>query len=86
MPVVAVNRVGLAAGAAEATEGAECGVSSVGCGAQGELLARAGHEREVLIRTIDRDRTDKVRRIWPYLRDRRIDAYADLSLRYRDKR
>jgi len=86
IPVIAVNRVGFEADPSEATAGAEFWGSSFVCGPQGELLARAGHEREVLITTIDRDRTDKVRRIWPYLRDRRIDAYADLSLRYRDKR
>jgi len=33
---------------------------------------------------VDLARVEKVRRIWPYLRDRRIDAYADLSKRYRD--
>ncbi|MDT8439989.1 MAG: acyltransferase, partial [Wenzhouxiangellaceae bacterium] len=51
---------------------------------QGELLAQAGAEAEVLLAHIDRKRGEQVRRIWPFFRDRRIDAYADLSRRWRD--
>jgi N-carbamoylputrescine amidase len=52
-------------------------------GPQGELLAQAASERpEVVLATIERRRTEDVRRIWPFLRDRRIDAYADLVKRY----
>ena len=54
-------------------------------GPQGELLARASvGERELLIADVDLARSESVRRIWPFLRDRRIDAYADLLKRYRD--
>lgn len=84
IPVVAVNRVGFEADPSEATAGAEFWGSSFACGPQGELLARAGSERQTLVTTIDLSRSEKVRRIWPYLRDRRIDAYSDMTLRYRD--
>ena len=42
-------------------------------------------EDEVVIATLDLQRSETVRRIWPFLRDRRIDAYDDLTLRYRDE-
>ncbi|MFW5723689.1 MAG: carbon-nitrogen hydrolase [Halochromatium sp.] len=55
------------------------------CGPQGEVLARAPADAEqLLIAEIDLRRSEQVRRIWPFLRDRRIDAYADLSKRWRD--
>jgi N-carbamoylputrescine amidase len=54
-------------------------------GPQGEVLAEAGSEGpEVLLAEVDLDRSEQVRRIWPFLRDRRIDAYQDLLKRYRD--
>ena len=52
---------------------------------QGEFLAKASTgDCEVLIADIDLRRSEAVRRIWPFLRDRRIDAYADLLKRFRD--
>jgi N-carbamoylputrescine amidase len=49
------------------------------------MLAQAGTEdRELLVAEIDMARSENVRRIWPFLRDRRIDAYGDLLKRYRD--
>ena len=54
-------------------------------GPQGELLAEADTESQTLLCVeIDMARSEHVRRIWPFLRDRRIDAYADLTKRYRD--
>jgi len=54
-------------------------------GPQGEVLAEAGIEApELLLAEIDMRRSEQVRRIWPFLRDRRIDAYSDLLRRYRD--
>jgi N-carbamoylputrescine amidase len=53
-------------------------------GPQGEFLAEAGGEATILTAEIDMARSEHVRRIWPFLRDRRIDAYQDLLLRYRD--
>lgn len=84
LPVVAVNRVG--------TESAPVGTgaqrfwgSSFVAGPQGELLAQADSDKEeTLVVAIDCARSERVRRIWPFLRDRRIDAYGDLLKRYRD--
>ena len=53
-------------------------------GCQGETLAQGGETGELLIADIDMHRSEQVRRIWPFLRDRRIDAFADLTRRYRD--
>ncbi|GIX36288.1 MAG: apolipoprotein acyltransferase [Lysobacteraceae bacterium] len=59
--------------------------SSFVAGPQGEILAEAGtDEVTILLATVDLDRSEKVRRIWPFLRDRRIDAYGELLRRYRD--
>lgn len=54
------------------------------CGAQGEILARADDRAATLIAEIDSGRTEAVRRIWPFLRDRRIDSYGPLVQRFRD--
>ena len=55
------------------------------CGPQGEYLARADRDQEqTLVVDLDMARSEEVRRIWPYLRDRRVDAYQDLTKRYRD--
>jgi N-carbamoylputrescine amidase len=53
------------------------------CGAQGEILARAESGKEaVLTADIDMSRTKAVRDIWPFFRDRRIDAYGEITRRY----
>jgi len=60
--------------------------SSFISGPQGEILAEAPTDSAaVLMHDVDLSRSEDLRRNWPYLRDRRIDAYADLSLRYRDQ-
>lgn len=85
IPVVSVNRIGFEEDPSAQTAGARFWGSSFAAGCQGELLASAGQDREeVLLVEIDRARSEAVRRIWPYLRDRRIDAYDDLLRRYRD--
>ena len=54
-------------------------------GPQGEILAQAPVDEETtVVVSIDLKRNEEVRRVWPYLRDRRIDAYKDLLKRYRD--
>uniref|UniRef100_UPI0035ADFE03 nitrilase-related carbon-nitrogen hydrolase n=1 Tax=Thermomonas sp. TaxID=1971895 RepID=UPI0035ADFE03 len=58
--------------------------NSVVLGPQGELIAEAGTEPTLLLAEVDMQRSEHVRRIWPFLRDRRIDAYGDLVKRYRD--
>lgn len=78
IPVVAVNRVG--------TEGNQIfwGGSFV-AGNQGELLFKGSHDKEeVTVVPVDFGRTDTVRMHWPFLRDRRIDAYGDIGKRYID--
>jgi N-carbamoylputrescine amidase len=54
------------------------------CGPQGELLARAGEEPELLLASVKRKRTEELRRIWPFFRDRRIDAYGAILQRFDD--
>ena len=85
IPVVSVNRVGFEPDPAGAGAGIDFWGSSFVAGPQGEILAQSGNaDEEVLIVEIDKGRTETVRRIWPFLRDRRIDAYGDLVRRYRD--
>jgi N-carbamoylputrescine amidase len=85
IPVLSVNRIGFEDDPSGQTAGAHFWGSSFAAGCQGEMLADAGQDREeVLLVEIDRARSEAVRRIWPYLRDRRIDAYDDLLRRYRD--
>jgi N-carbamoylputrescine amidase len=85
LPVLACNRVGFEPDPSGVGRGAQFWGSSFAAGPQGEFLARASDsEPELLVVRIDKTRTDAVRRIWPFLRDRRIDAYGDLVRRYRD--
>lgn len=85
LPVVAVNRVGWEPDPSGATKGIQFWGSSFVAGPQGELLARAACDRpENLVVEVDMERSENVRRWWPFLRDRRIDAYADLTRRFRD--
>jgi N-carbamoylputrescine amidase len=84
LPVLACNRVGYEPDPSGATRGTTFWGSSFVAGPQGEILARAGESAEVLVADLDLGRSEQVRRMWPFLRDRRIDAYADLTQRYRD--
>ena len=85
LPVLSVNRVGLEPDPSGQSPGAMFWGSSFVAGPQGEWIARAGTEgEEVLVTDIDLARSEAVRRIWPFLRDRRIDDYDDLTKRYRD--
>ncbi|WP_372966077.1 carbon-nitrogen hydrolase [Marinobacter sp.] len=85
LPVIAPNRVGTEPDPAGHTAGIRFWGNSFICGPQGEFLARADDQQEcILITTLDRNRTESVRRIWPYFRDRRIDAYGDILKRVRD--
>ncbi|GAP67082.1 hypothetical protein MBSD_n2398 [Mizugakiibacter sediminis] len=84
LPLLACNRTGFEP-APDGGRGLQFWGSSFVVGPQGEFLARAGSERrELLFAEIDLARSERVRRIWPFLRDRRIDAYGDLLKRYRD--
>ncbi|MGM0988591.1 MAG: carbon-nitrogen hydrolase [Pseudomonadota bacterium] len=84
LPVVVANRVGHEPDPSGATPGIDFWGGSFICGPQGELLAHGGQEAERMLVTLDMGASEEVRRIWPYLRDRRIDAYGDLTRRYRD--
>ena len=85
IPVIAVNRVGLEADPSNQTGGITFWGNSFVCGPQGEMLYQASNNKEVMeILDIDGERTENVRRWWPFLRDRRIDNYDDLNKRFRD--
>ena len=84
VPLLACNRTGFEA-APDDGRGLQFWGSSFVAGPQGEILAQAGADKpELLIADIDMARSENVRRIWPFLRDRRIDAYDDLLKRFRD--
>ena len=82
--VAAVNRVGLEQ-PEEGQPGLEFWGSSFIAGPQGEIIARASTgQEEILMAEVDLERMEDVRRNWPFLRDRRIDAYGDILKRYLD--
>ncbi|MGV8942191.1 MAG: carbon-nitrogen hydrolase [Lysobacter sp.] len=83
LPVLSCNRVGHEPSPL-GTSGVDFWGNSHVLGPQGEFLAEAGSEPEILMAEVDMQRSEDVRRIWPFLRDRRIDAYGDLLKRYRD--
>lgn len=84
LPLIAVNRVGLEPDPSGQTKGIKFWGSSFVCGPQGEVLAKAptDSETEIMVQ-IDMHRSEQVRRWWPFLRDRRIDAYDDILKRFR---
>lgn len=85
VPVLVCNRTGFEAAQDNPEQGIQFWGNSFVCGPQGEFLAQAPRDKEtVLVIDLDLTRVEKVRRIWPYLRDRRIDAYTDITKRYRD--
>lgn len=84
LPLLACNRVGFEPATEDQGSGIQFWGSSFVAGPQGEILAQAATDRPaVLVTDVDLTRSEQVRRIWPFLRDRRIDGYADLTLRYR---
>ena len=87
IPVVTVNRVGFEPDPSGSTGGIRFWGSSFVAGQQGELLYRASEtEQETAVIDVDLQRTEGVRRWWPFLRDRRIDAYGDLTRRSIDNK
>lgn len=83
LPLLAVNRCGR-----EASPDGEGLIDfwghSFACGPQGEWLEKAAENPTTLLANVDLTRCEQTRRIWPFLRDRRIDAYGDLLKRFRD--
>ena len=85
VPVVVANRTGFEASPVEGDPGIQFWGQSFIAGPQGEVLAQASsNKEETLLVELDMARTEQVKRIWPYFRDRRIDAYDDLVKRWRD--
>ncbi|MDO4195055.1 MAG: carbon-nitrogen hydrolase [Prevotellaceae bacterium] len=85
LPVVAVNRVGFEPDPSGQTPGIQFWGSSFVAGPQGELYYRASdNEEESVIVKLDLEHSENVRRWWPFLRDRRIEEFADLTKRFRD--
>jgi len=85
LPVITVNRVGLEHDWTGVTNGIQFWGQSFVAGPQGELLHLSSSDKEEnTVVDLDLARSENVRRIWPFLRDRRIDAYGDLLKRYRD--
>ena len=77
LPVVTVNRVG-------DEDGVPFWGTSFVAGPQGELIYEAPTDQEAaVVVDVDMQRSEQVRRWWPFLRDRRIDQYGDLTLRFR---
>lgn len=85
LPVISVNRVGFEPDPSKQTNGIQFWGSSMVVGPQGEFLYRAPADEEVSrIVKVDLERSEQVRRWWPFLRDRRIDQYGEITKRFID--
>lgn len=85
LPVVSVNRVGYEADPSGVTNGITFWGDSFVAGPQGEFLVRLSNtEEQIAVVEVSLKRSEDVRRIWPFLRDRRIDSYTEILRRYRD--
>ncbi len=85
IPVLSANRVGFEEDASGRTAGAQFWGNSFVAGAQGEFIAQGNASDNTIVNAVvDLSNSEKVRRIWPFLRDRRIDAYAGLTSRWID--
>ena len=85
VPVISCNRVGHENDPSGQSEGIQFWGNSFIAGPQGEMLSEANNtEEQILVVELDQKASENVRRIWPYLRDRRIDHYQDLTKIYRD--
>ena len=86
LPVIAVNRVGHEPDPSGQTRGIEFWGSSFAVGPQGEIHYRASNnEEESIVIEVDMHHSEQVRRWWPFLRDRRIDSYQNITKRYIDE-
>ena len=84
LPVITVNRVGHEEDPSGQTNGIQFWGRSFVAGPQGELLLELGQSEEMTIVDVDLARSERVRRWWPFLRDRRIDAFEGLTKRFLD--
>lgn len=85
IPVVVCNRIGFEPDPSDQTAGIQFWGTSFMVGPQGEWLATTPNQPATLAVELDLSRSEQVRRVWPYLRDRRIDAYDGLLKRYLDR-
>ena len=86
LPVVTVNRVGLEPDPSQQTNGIQFWGTSFVAGPQGELLFEAPKDQEITtLVEVDMQRSEQVRRWWPFLRDRRIENYGDITRRFIDE-
>lgn len=83
LPVISVNRTGYEPDPSGQTNGINFWGNSFVCGPQGEFLYHASEDEDTHIVEIDKQRTENVRRWWPFFRDRRIDAFGDLTKRWK---
>lgn len=84
--VIACNRTGYEPDPSGVTSGIQFWGNSFVAGPQGEMLAQGSTDKEEnLIVDIDLSRTETVRRMWPFFRDRRVDAFGDLTKRWREE-
>jgi N-carbamoylputrescine amidase len=85
LPVISVNRTGFEADPSRVTNGITFWGNSFVSGPQGEIIHQFSAEKEQNeVVTINLSRSEQVRRIWPFLRDRRIDSYGEILKRFRD--
>ena len=85
LPVISVNRTGFEADQSGATNGITFWGNSFVAGPQGELIQQFAADREQTeVVSINYSRSEEVRRMWPFFRDRRIDAYEDILKRFKD--
>lgn len=86
LPIVSCNRVGREDDPSGETGGIQFWGNSFVAGPQGEILAQASNQQEEnLLVDVDISKSEKIRQIWPFFRDRRIDSYQDLTKRWLDK-
>ena len=85
VPVIVCNRTGFESDPSGQSAGIDFWGTSFIAGPQGEILISGPSDRAaILTAKLDLSRTEQVRRMWPYFRDRRVDAYCELTRRYRD--
>jgi N-carbamoylputrescine amidase len=84
LPVIAVNRVGHEPDPSGQTNGIQFWGNSFVAGPQGEIIYQADHEEKNVVVKVDMERSENVRRWWPFLRDRRIDEFDGLTKRFLD--
>ena len=85
LPLISVNRTGFEADSSGVMDGIHFWGNSFVVGAQGEYLCQASRKEGVYLCEVDQNKAEEVRRIWPFLRDRRIESYAGLMQRFLDK-